>query len=71
MVGFIEVEPGVTLEVLDWGGDGEDVLLLAGHGDTGHIFDGFAPSLTSTFHVVSLTRRGFGRRRLKRDTISP
>jgi hypothetical protein len=42
IVGFIEVEPGVKLEVLDWGGPGEPVLLLSGHGDTGHIFDDFA-----------------------------
>jgi non-heme chloroperoxidase len=34
--------------------------LLAGHGDTGHIFDGFAPSLTDHFHVLAITRRGFG-----------
>jgi non-heme chloroperoxidase len=60
VVRFIEVEPGVKLEVLDWGGSGDPVLLLAGHGDTGHIFDGFAPGLTGNFHVFALTRRGFG-----------
>lgn len=57
---FIEVEPGVRLEVLDWGGSGEVVVLLAGHGDTGHIFDDFAPRLTDSFHVFAITRRGFG-----------
>lgn len=57
---FIDVEPGVKLEVLDWGGKGPAILLLAGHGDTGHVFDDFAPSLTDRFHVVALTRRGFG-----------
>lgn len=59
-VHFIEVEPGVRLEVLDWGGSGEAVLLLAGHGDTGHIFDDFAPRLVHHFHVLAITRRGFG-----------
>ena len=34
--------------------------MLAGHGDSAHVFDDFAPSLTSTFHVFALTRRGFG-----------
>ena len=34
IVRFVEVEPGVSLEVLDWGGSGEPLLLLAGHGDT-------------------------------------
>jgi non-heme chloroperoxidase len=59
-VRFVETEPGVKLEVLDWGGTGPSVLLLAGHGDTGHIFDDFAPGLTHEFHVLAVTRRGFG-----------
>jgi non-heme chloroperoxidase len=59
-VHFIEVEPGVNLEVLDWGGSGEAILLLAGHGDTGHIFDDFAPRLAHNFRVFAITRRGFG-----------
>jgi non-heme chloroperoxidase len=57
---YIETERGVKLEVLDWGGTGPAVLLLAGHGDTAHVFDDFAPALTVSFHVLSLTRRGFG-----------
>lgn len=57
---FITVQPGVTLEVLDFGGSGDALILLAGHGDTGHIFDDFAPRLTSTFRVFAITRRGFG-----------
>jgi non-heme chloroperoxidase len=60
VVRFIEVEPSVTLEVLDWGGAGEPILLLAGHGDTGHVFDDFAPRLTRHGRVLALTRRGFG-----------
>jgi non-heme chloroperoxidase len=60
IVRFVEVEPGVRLEVLDWGGSGEPVILLAGHGDTGHIYDDFAPRLTDRFRVLALTRRGFG-----------
>lgn len=60
IVRFIEVEPGVKLEVLDWGGSGEPVLLLSGHGDTGHIFDDFAPQLAHGLHVYAITRRGFG-----------
>jgi non-heme chloroperoxidase len=60
IVRFIEVEPGVKLEVLNWGGSGEPVLLLAGHGHTGHVFDDFAPYLTNSFRVLAITRRGFG-----------
>jgi pimeloyl-ACP methyl ester carboxylesterase len=59
-VRFVSVDHGVKLEVLDWRGSGDPVLLLAGHGDTGHIFDDFAPLLAPHFHVFAMTRRGFG-----------
>jgi len=57
---FVEVEPGVRLEVLDWGGTGRPVVLLAGGGDTAHVYDEFAPKLTADYHVFGITRRGFG-----------
>jgi pimeloyl-ACP methyl ester carboxylesterase len=57
---FVEVEKNVRLEVLDWGGSGRPVVLLAGLGDTAHVFDGFAAKLTSDYHVLGITRRGFG-----------
>ena len=60
IVHLVEVEPGVRVEVLDWGGSGERYILLAGHGDTAHVFDDFAPRLSDDFHVSALTRRGFG-----------
>src|SRR4029078_5403700 len=57
---FVTVEEGVRLEVLDWGGSGRPVVLLAGSGNTAHVFDDFAPELTSEFHVYGVTRRGSG-----------
>jgi pimeloyl-ACP methyl ester carboxylesterase len=48
------------VEVLDWGGDGRPLVLLAGGGDTAHVFDDFAPKLAGDFHVYGITRRGFG-----------
>lgn len=57
---MIPVEPGVTLEVLDWGGRGRPVVFLAGLGNTAHVFDDFAPKLTGNYHVYGITRRGFG-----------
>ena len=60
-VRFVTVEDGVRLEVLDWGGSGRAVVLLAGLGNTAHVFDEFAPKLAATYHVYGLTRRGFGR----------
>jgi non-heme chloroperoxidase len=57
---FITVENGVKLEVIDWGGSGRPLILLAGLGDTAHVFDQFALKLTPTYHVYRITRRGFG-----------
>lgn len=57
---FIAVERGVRLEVLDWGSSGRPIVLLAGGGNTAHVFDDFAPKLTTHYHVYGITRRGFG-----------
>lgn len=57
---FVTVAPGVKLQVLDWGGSGRPVILLAGLGFDAHEFDSFAPKLTSRYHVYAISRRGFG-----------
>lgn len=57
---FVTVEDGVKLEVLDWGGSGRPIVLLAGLGDTAHTYDRFALKLTPSYHVYGITRRGFG-----------
>jgi non-heme chloroperoxidase len=57
---FIAVENNVKLEVLDWGGLGTPLVLLAGLGNTAHVFDKFAPKLSTAYHVYGITRRGFG-----------
>jgi len=59
-VQMVTVEPGVRLEVLDWGGSGRPLIFLAGAGDTAHRFDGFAPQFTKRHHVYGITRRGSG-----------
>ena len=59
-VQFIAVENNVKLEVLDWGGSGRPLVLLAGLGNTAHVFDKFASKLTGAYHVYGITRRGFG-----------
>lgn len=59
-VRFVTVQPGVKLEVLDWGGNGPPLIFLSGLGDTGHAFDGFAEKFTGKHHVYAITRRGFG-----------
>jgi non-heme chloroperoxidase len=57
---FVRVDRDVRLEVLDWGGSGQPLVLLSGMGNTAHIFDRFAPRLIDQFHVYGITRRGFG-----------
>ena len=57
---FVEVEQNVRLEVLDWGGSGRAIVLLAGLGDTAHIYERLAPRLSKMYRVLGITRRGFG-----------
>src|SRR6185503_4017338 len=59
-VRFVTVGEAVRLEVLDWGGTGRNIVLLAGSGNTAHVFDDFAQKLTRSGHVYGITRRGFG-----------
>ena len=51
---------GINLHYLDWGGDGDVLLFLAGLGCNAHIFDHLAPRFTDMFQVLALTRRGHG-----------
>jgi hypothetical protein len=50
-VRFVTIEPGVQLEVLDWGGTGETLVLLTGIGDNAHVFDEF----TYQFNDLSMS----------------
>jgi non-heme chloroperoxidase len=58
---MVTVDDDVQLEVLDWGGSGPALVLLAGLGDTAHVFDDLAPTLTPRYRVVGVTRRAHGR----------
>jgi non-heme chloroperoxidase len=60
IVQFVTVDKDVKLEVLDWGGSGRPLVLLAGEGGSAHVFDDFASKLTAGFHVYGITRRGYG-----------
>src|ERR1700723_2155513 len=59
-VQFVTVDKDVKVEVLDWGGTGRALLFLAGGGRTAHDYDDFAPKFTTKYHVIGITRRGFG-----------
>jgi non-heme chloroperoxidase len=60
----------VRLEVLDWGGAGPAVVMLAGSGGTAHIYDDLAPQLVDKFHVIAITRRGHGASSRAADTTT-
>ena len=53
---MVNVADGVQLEVLDFGGQGSTILLLAGLGATAHSFDELAPMLAQKHRVVAITR---------------
>ena len=57
---FIEVDDSVKLEVVDWGGSGRPLMLLAGGNNHAHSFDKFAPKLTNAYRVYGISRRGSG-----------
>src|SRR4051812_26114681 len=59
---LVQVGDGVQIETLDWGGRGRAVVLLAGSGNTAHVYDDFAPKLADQchVHVYGITRRGYG-----------
>jgi len=57
--GFVTAN-GIKMNYLDWGGTGDVIILLAGLGNDAHVFDEIAPSFTDKYHVIGLTRRGFG-----------
>src|SRR4051812_25106769 len=60
VVQMVAVEESVDLEVLDWGGSGQELVLLAGLGGTAHDFTDFAKKLVAKYHVYGITRRGYG-----------
>jgi pimeloyl-ACP methyl ester carboxylesterase len=60
----------VRLEVLDWGGTGPVVVLLAGMGGTAHIYDDLAPQLVGSFRLIGITRRGHGASSRAADTTT-
>jgi pimeloyl-ACP methyl ester carboxylesterase len=56
----VDAGDGVVLEVLDWGGAGPPIVLLAGLGNSAHIFDDFASAFVDRWRVLGVSRRGFG-----------
>ena len=53
-VHFVDVGDGVKIEVLDWGWNGTPVVLLAGSGNTGHVYEDLHPSSVSAVMFTQL-----------------
>ena len=64
---MVKVQAGVSIETVDWGGKGAPLIFLAGLTNTAHVFDEFAPRFTNKYHVIGITRRGFGASSLAPD----
>jgi pimeloyl-ACP methyl ester carboxylesterase len=58
-VQMVALADDVQVEVLDWGGEGRPLVLLAGY-LTAHAYDALGPKLTEFAHVYGITRRGLG-----------
>lgn len=48
------------VHTIDYGGQGPALVFLAGLGNSAHVFDEFAPRFTDGYHVIGITRRGYG-----------
>ena len=57
---MIEVETGVTVHVVDWGGKGDPLLFLPSWASTSHVFDQFAPRFADANQVLVMNLRGHG-----------
>jgi pimeloyl-ACP methyl ester carboxylesterase len=49
-----------AIHVIDYGGRGPALVFRAGLGNSAHVFDEFAPRLADGFHVIAISRRGYG-----------
>lgn len=56
----VTTAPGVSLEVIDWGGTGRPLVFLPGGHLSAHQFDDFAPPLADRYRVLGISRRGSG-----------
>lgn len=56
----IQVEEGVSLHIVDWGGEGPVLFFVPSWSSTSHTFDDFAPRFTDHYRVLVMNLRGHG-----------
>src|SRR5215831_3184032 len=64
--GFVESDK-VKLHYLDWGGEGQVLVLLSGAGDTPFLFEDLAKQLSPHYRVVGYSRRNHGKSEAKEE----
>jgi hypothetical protein len=64
--GVVEVQ-GVRLQYLDWGGQGEPLVLVPARCETPFVFGDLVPLLLNRFRVLGVTARGCGASGLASD----
>lgn len=57
---WVDVDGGVRLHVLDWGGPGLPVVMLHGAGQSAHVFRTLAPALDGGLRPLAITFRAHG-----------
>lgn len=63
---FVKTD-NVKLQYLDWGGDGQVLILICGAGDTPFLFENLAEQLSSHFRVIGYSRRNHGKSESRED----
>ncbi len=57
---YVEMDDGIKLEVVDWGGKGEPFVFLAGLALNAHTYDPIIHSFIDSYRVIGITRVGHG-----------
>lgn len=52
--------PNGRIQYLDWGGNGQPLVLLHGWNSNAHVFDDLAPARSDRFRVIAISLPGFG-----------
>lgn len=64
--GFVESEK-VKLQYLDWGGNGQVLVMICGLGDTPFLFEDLAEQLSPQLRVIAYSRRGHGKSKTQEE----
>lgn len=67
---YVKMDDRIKLEVIEWGGEGTPLVLLAGLTLNAHTFDHLAPHFTGSYRVIGVTRVGHGNSESRKKDFS-